>query len=219
LANDRRWLVRGLVGLGLAGLVLGGVSTWVWWQGRRLIRTVENVEPAQAILVLGAGVHPDGRPSDMLADRLEVAYQLYRDGRAPRLLLSGDHGRKDYDEVRVMRDYLVRKGVSPEVIFLDHAGFDTYDSFYRAKAIFQVESVIVVTQAFHLARAAWIGDRLGLKVQGVTADLHHWPSERAYAVREVAARLKAFGEVAVGQSPRFLGEPIPITGDGRVTHE
>jgi SanA protein len=219
LSNYRRWLVRGLVGLGLAVLVLGGISTWVWWQGRRLIRSAESVETAQAILVLGAGVLPDGRPSDMLADRLEVAYRLYQDGRAPRLLLSGDHGRKDYDEVRVMRDYLVRKGVSPEVIFLDHAGFDTYDSFYRAKAIFQVESVIVVTQGFHLARATWIGDRLGLKVQGVTADLHHWPSERAYEVREVAARLKAFGEVAVGQLPRFLGEPIPITGDGRVTQE
>jgi SanA protein len=179
--------------------------------------TPERVQPAQAILVLGAGVR-DGAPTPMLEDRLNVALELYRAGRAPKLLLSGDHGQVEYDEVNTMRRYLAEKGVPPEDLFMDHAGFDTYDSLYRAKEVFQTDSLIVVTQAFHLPRALWLGEQLGLQVQGVAADRHSWPElERAYRFREHLARLKAFGEVLVGQEPRFLGPAIPITGDGRAT--
>lgn len=155
----------------------------------------------------------------MLEDRLKVALQLYRAGKAPKLLLSGDHGQVDYDEVGVMRRYLEEQGVPSTDLFLDHAGFDTYDSLYRARAVFQADSLIVVTQAFHLPRALWLGESLGLHVQGVEADLRRWPElERVYRVREHLARLKAFGEVLVGRAPRFLGPAIPITGDGTVTH-
>lgn len=194
-------------------------SWWVWREGSSLITAPERVQPAQAILVLGAGV-VGGAPTPMLEDRLKVGLELYRAGKAPKLLLSGDHGQVEYDEVGVMRRYLEAEGVPPEDLFLDHAGFDTYDSLYRAQAVFQADSVIVVTQAFHLPRALWLGQSLGLQVQGVEADLRHWPElESAYRVREHLARLKAFGEVLVGRAPRFLGPAIPITGDGRVTHD
>lgn len=214
-----KWFKRALL-LGLALLLTAaGASWWVWQQGRRLITTPEAVGPAQAILVLGAGIK-NGAPSPMLEDRLLVALQLYQAGRAPKLLLSGDHGQVDYDEVGVMRAYLAERGVPAEALFLDHAGFDTYDSFYRAKAVFQADSLIVVTQEFHLPRALWLGERRGLKVQGVAADLRRWADlERAYRMREHLARLKAFGEVLLGRAPRFLGPAIPITGDGRVTHD
>lgn len=156
----------------------------------------------------------------MLEDRLTVALQLYRAGKAPKLLLSGDHGQVEYDEVGVMRRYLEERGVPPQDLFLDHAGFDTYDSLYRAREVFSTDSVIVVTQEFHLPRALWIGDRLGVQVQGVAADIRRWPElERVYRLREHLARLKAFGEVLVGRAPRFLGPVIPITGDGRMTHD
>lgn len=215
----RKWLVRGLLLLLALVVGLAGTSWWVLRQGSQLVRSPGSVQPAQAILVLGAGIR-DGAPTPMLEDRLTVALDLYRAGKAPKFLLSGDHGQVEYDEVGVMRRYLEDRGVPTEAIFMDHAGFDTYDSLYRSKAVFEADSLIVVTQAFHLPRALWIGQRLGVKVQGVEADLRHWPDlERAYQLREAVARLKAVGEVAIHRAPRFLGPAIPITGDGRLTHD
>lgn len=206
-----------LAALGAALVLL--INALVYFPGRSRITTAEAAQPAQVALVLGAGVSAGGHPTPMLRDRLETALTLYQAGKVQKLLLSGDHGRPDYDEVNAMRRYLEERGVPPEDLFLDHAGFDTYDSMYRAAAIFQVEDAIVVTQAFHLPRALWIAERLGLKVQGVPADRFRYGVERAYAARELAARVKAFGEVAVRRPPAFLGPAIPITGDGRATHD
>ncbi|MBP2018992.1 SanA protein [Symbiobacterium terraclitae] len=215
----RRWGVR-LVIVAVAGAVLLlAINALVYYQGRALIVAPGEARTAQAVLVLGAGVSPDGRVSPMLRDRLETALALYRAGKVEKFLLSGDHGRKDYDEVNAMRRYLEAQGVPPHHLFMDHAGFDTYDSLYRAAAIFQADDVIVVTQEFHLPRALWIATRLGLDAQGVAADRHRYRDERLYAVREFAARVKAFGEVAIRRRPAFLGDPIPITGDGRATHD
>jgi SanA protein len=215
----RKWAFRLFLAVLVAALGGLGTSWWVLRQGSQMVRSPESVQPAQAILVLGAGIR-NGAPTPMLEDRLTVALALYRAGKAPKLLLSGDHGQVEYDEVGVMRRFLEERGVPAEAIFLDHAGFDTYDSLYRSKAVFQAESLIVVTQAFHLPRALWIGKQLGVDVQGVEADLRHWPDlERAYRLREGVARLKAVGEVLIHRAPRFLGPAIPITGDGRATHE
>nr|PZN69401.1 MAG: hypothetical protein DIU55_13025 [Bacillota bacterium] len=205
--------------LAIGGLLVLAVNALVYFPGRRLITTAEAARPAQAALVLGAGVYADGRPTPMLRDRLETALALYRAGKVRKLLLSGDHSRPDYDEVNAMRRYLEERGVPPEDLFLDHAGFDTYDSLYRAAAVFQVEDVIVVTQGFHLPRALWVATRLGLRAQGVAADRFRYGVERAYAAREFAARVKAFGEVALRRRPVFLGPAIPISGDGRATHD
>lgn len=218
----RRWwrrCVRLGVAAALGAVLLLGINAVVYDQGRALIVEPAEARPAQVALVLGAGVYPDGRVSPMLGDRLETALALYQSGKVTKILLSGDHGRQDYDEVNAMRRYLEARGVPPQDLFMDHAGFDTYDSLYRAAAIFQVDDVIVVTQEFHLPRALWIARHLGLDAQGVAADLHRYRAERLYAVREVAARIKAFGEVAVRRQPTFLGPPIPISGDGRATHD
>ena len=209
-----------LGGAAVLGVVLLlAVNAVVYHQARALIAEPAEVRPAQVALVLGAGVYPDGSVSPMLRDRLETALALYESGKVSKFLLSGDHSRQDYDEVNAMRRYLEARGVPPEDLFMDHAGFDTYDSMYRAAAIFQVEDVIVVTQEFHLPRALWIATRLGLDAQGVAADLHRYRFEQRYELREFAARIKAFGEVAIRRRPAFLGPTIPIGGDGRATHD
>lgn len=211
-----KWLLS-LCIIGLAVLVM--INALVYYGGRRHIVAFEEAEPAQVVIVLGALVFPDGRVSDMLADRLETALALYQAGKAEKILVSGDHGQVDYDEVNTMRLYLEERGVPTEDIFMDHAGFDTYDSMYRARAVFEADDVIVVTQAFHLPRALWIAQRLGLQAQGVAADRHTYASEGYYELREAAARIKAFGEVLVRRKPVFLGPVIPIDGDGRQTHD
>ncbi|MBQ3185890.1 MAG: YdcF family protein, partial [Firmicutes bacterium] len=112
---------------------------------------ISRIEP-ECIMVLGASVHPDGTPSPMLEDRLEAGIELYNRGVAPKLLLTGDNGQIEYNEVEAMKNYAVNAGVPEEDIFLDHAGFSTYDSVYRASYVFGVESMVAVTQEYHLFR-------------------------------------------------------------------
>lgn len=215
----KRWLLRAVL-LGLAGmLAVLGINGLVYFRGTAGITAAAQSERAQAAIVLGALVFPDGRVSDMVADRLETAYELYHAGTVQKILITGDHGQADYDEVNTMRRYLEKKGVPSEDIFMDHAGFDTYDSMYRARDVFQVRQAVVVTQRFHLPRAVYIARSLGLQAQGVVADKHVYYRAWYYDVRELAARVKAFGEVTVGRKPVFLGPVIPITGDGRATHD
>ena len=209
-----------LIIVAVAGLALIlGINALVFYPGQARMVSAGEARPAEAALVLGALVFPDGSVSMMVQDRLETAYSLYTAGTVKKILITGDHGRVDYDEVNAMRRYLERKGVPPEDIFMDHAGFDTYDSMYRARDVFQAREVIVVTQRFHLPRALWIAGRLGLDAQGVVADRHRYYGEQYYEVREMAARLKAFGEVTIRRKPVYLGPVIPIYGDGRLTHD
>lgn len=215
----RRRMRQAILLLFCGALLLIGASGWVWLAGRSFIQTAETAPEAQTAIVLGALVYPDGRVSPMVADRLEATYQLYRLGKVRRVLITGDHGQVEYDEVNTMRRYLEAKGVPPAEIFMDHAGFDTYDSLYRARAVFQVQSALVVTQGFHLPRALYIARRLGLQAHGVAADRFIYQDASYYEVREAAARVKAFGEVLLRRKPHFLGPVIPITGDGRETHD
>lgn len=204
-----------LVAVGTVALVLA-VNGWVLVSGRSLIVPASAVEHAQAVMVLGALVSED-MPSAVLADRLDTALSLYHEGKADKLLLTGDHGRKDYDEVNVMRQFVLRKGARPEDVFMDHAGFTTYNSMVRARDVFQVRRMIVVTQAFHLPRALWMARRLGIEVQGVAADRRRYADHWANDLRECGARVKAFASVTFHAKPRFLGPVIPITGDGHAT--
>lgn len=132
--------------------------------------TFKNDEKADCILILGAGVK-DGKPKPMLRDRLLTGIELYKSGAAEKIIMSGDHGRADYDEVNVMRAFALEQGVSAEDIFLDHAGFSTYDSVYRAKNIFGAENIIIVSQKYHLYRALYIAKKLDVKAAGVSANL------------------------------------------------
>ncbi len=174
---------------------------------------------ADCILVLGAGITPDGRPSYMLRDRLDKGIELYEAGVAPKLLLSGDNGQERYDEVNAMKQYVLERGIPETDIFLDHAGFSTYESMYRAKAVFQVENAIVVTQKYHLYRSLYIAEQLGLETTGISALERRYVGQWGRDVRELLARNKDFVQTIFKPEPRFLGEVIPISGDGRLTHD
>jgi vancomycin permeability regulator SanA len=172
---------------------------------------------ADCIIVLGAQVMPEGYPSKMLKDRLDEGIRLYNAGAAPKILMSGDDGQVEYNEVGVMADYAENAGVSKEDLFLDHAGFSTYESMYRAQYIFGVKSAIVVTQKYHEYRALYIGQRLGIDVRGVSAVDKSYAMQGFRDVREVLARDKDFFQCILKTKPTYLGDKIDISGDGRQT--
>lgn len=174
------------------------------------------------ILVLGAKVKPSGDLSLVLQDRCEVGVAAYKMGAAPKLLLSGDHGTQGYDEVSAMQDYAEGHGVPSEDIFLDHAGFSTYDSVVRAKEVFGAEKVLIVTQPFHLSRAVYIARSIGLDAYGMGSDLRNYgPRSTVFnEVREIAARAKDSLYVnLLKPAPKYLGDPIDLGGSGIGTHE
>src|SRR4051812_24364191 len=206
-----------VISAGLVTVALALPNLIVWLGGRAPVTSdTSQVPHAQAALVLGAQVMPNGAPSSMLSDRIDAAFELYRAHKVDKLLLSGDHSRKTYDEVGTMKRILLAKGIPPQDIFEDHAGFDTWDSAQRARRIFDVSSAVVVTQKFHMARALWDARRAGLKVSGYAADRRDYGRVmRRLEVREAAARVKTLGDTVTGADPQFLGPVIPITGDGR----
>lgn len=174
-----------------------------------------SVRHAQAAVVLGALVQPDGTPSAMLRDRLRRAVQLWRAGRVDRILVSGDHLRVGYDEPDAMRRALQRAGVPARAIFTDHAGVDTRATMVRARRVFVVRDAVVVTQGFHMARALYLARAAGLHAQGLRSDLAPYGAQGVRSdVREVLARVKSVAAQATGR-PVLLGPPHPIAGDGR----
>ena len=174
---------------------------------------------ADCILVLGALVWKNGSLSLMLEDRVLEGIALYKDGVSDRILMSGDHGRKDYDEVNHMKEYAVEKGVPADDIFMDHAGFSTYESMYRAKEIFEAKKIIIVTQGYHLYRAVYEARALGLDAYGVASDPREYPNMAYNQAREILARIKGFAQVIIHPKPTYLGDVIPISGSGSLTDD
>ena len=174
---------------------------------------------ADCILVLGASVRPGGIPSDMLRDRLDTGIELYKLGASDRFLMSGDHAEVYYDEVNAMKNYAKDAGVDSSVIFMDHAGLSTYESMYRAKEIFGVEKVVIVTQEYHLSRAVYDAKALGIDAYGVASDQHVYQNMLWNHTREFMARNKDFFYCIVKPEPTVLGEKIPITGNGDMTND
>lgn len=174
-------------------------------------------EDIDAIIVLGCGVHGD-TPTTLLADRLDAAISLYKEsGVAPKLLMSGDHGRDDYNEVAVMRQYAIDRGVPSEDIFMDHAGFSTYETMYRAREIFGVKKAVIVTQEYHLYRALYDARAMGIECCGVEATGHVFAAQLKWDARELLARSKDFFFSIFKPEPTYLGDTIDITGNGEVT--
>ena len=171
------------------------------------------------ILVLGCGVWEDGTPSHMLEDRLKRSLELYNQGVSGKILMSGDHGREEYDEVNVMKSFAVDHGVPSEHVFMDHAGFSTYESVYRAKEIFQAKKIIIVTQEYHLYRAIYIAQALGLDAYGVASDYRGYAGQTLRDIREILARIKDFGTCLIKPEPTYLGDAIPIWGNGDITND
>ena len=174
---------------------------------------------ADCILILGAGVWDDGRPSHMLEDRLLLGIELYNNGASDRLLMSGDHGRKEYDEVNVMKQFAIERNIASEHIFMDHAGFSTYESLYRTRDIFEAHKIIIVTQKYHLYRALYIAEKLGLEAHGVASDPRQYAGQKNRELREILARVKDFFNVIVEPEPTYLGEAIPLSGNGDLTND
>ena len=212
----RRLIVIALFAVIAPVALVAGANAIVLLGGTGDAKSLRGVPHAQAALVLGAQVKPDGQPSPMLADRIAAAAALYRAHKVDKLLISGDHGQWRYDEVGTMRSALLRDGVRPQDLFTDHAGFDTWDSAQRARRVFGVRSVIVVTQDFHMARALYAARRAGLEASGFSADRRRYGAVLArLRLREAFARVKVVADALTGAGPRFLGPRIPIAGDGR----
>ncbi|WP_042316690.1 SanA/YdcF family protein [Desulfofarcimen acetoxidans] len=197
------------------------IDNYVKNNGSRYITNENDVPKSDAILILGAYVYPNGIVSTMLNDRLTVGFELYQRGKAAKLIVSGDHGKFSYDEVNAMKKFLIDKGARNEDVFMDHAGFSTYESLYRARDIFQAKNIIIVTQQYHLLRAVFIARELGLKAYGVAADRQDYGIVmEKYKLREIAARDKDFFNAKIIKpKPTFLGEAIPVKGDGRLTND
>ena len=178
-----------------------------------------KLEDIDCILVLGCFVKDDGRPSDMLFDRLTRGVELYDLGAAPKLLMSGDHGREEYDEVAAMKQFAIDKGIPSEDVFMDHAGFSTYESIYHAKEIFQADKILIVTQEYHLYRALYIANQLGVEAYGVSSDYHTYVGQFMRDFREMLARVKDCATCIFKPEPTYLGDVIPIFGDGNLTND
>jgi SanA protein len=206
-----------LTGVALAGLGLVGSNLYlVWRAGPYIAGSPASAPKARAAIVLGAAVYPGGRPSPVLADRLDVGIGLYREGKVQKLLLSGDRGSGPYNEVDPMRAYVLAQGVPPNDVFVDPGGFDTLDTMYRARELFMIREALVVTQGFHLARAVYTARALGLEATGVASDLRTYRDAGRYAAREWLARANALVELHLLHSrPRLPDEKLDITGDGR----
>lgn len=181
---------------------------------------VDNLKnyDADCIMVLGCGIEDEETPSPMLKDRLDVGIELYKQGAAPKILLTGDNGTEQHNEIHVMLKYTKEAGVPEKDIFCDHAGFSTYESMYRAGSIFNAERVIVVTQTYHQYRALYIGDKLGLEVMGVASDQQTYFGQRFRESREILARIKDFFKSILRSKPTYGGEVIPISGSGISSH-
>lgn len=201
-------------------LVFAAVDIYVITYASKYIISPEQAKNMNCIVVLGAKVKEDGSPSYMLESRLNEAINLYNSGASDTMLMSGDHGQKDYDEVNAMMNYVLEHSdISEERIFLDHAGFSTYESAYRAKQIFKVEKAVYVTQKYHLYRAVYNARKCGTEAYGVASDNYSWPNMTYYKIRESLAIFKDFGKCVFKIKPTYLGETISVFGTAEATHD
>ncbi len=212
----RYWYWGGTAVLGTAGLLLGLVLTIPLQTAQYIYSDLESIPRAQVAMVPGAAVFQNGDLSAVLKERADRAVALYASGKVSKILVTGDNSDLSHNEVNPVGKYLVTSGVPKSDIFLDHAGFDTYSSMYRARDVFGVSSVIVVSQHFHLARAVLIARKLGLKAYGEQAG----GSTYFYnTLREIPATVKALSDLTFERMPKYLGQQYPITGDGTATWE
>lgn len=205
----------------IIGLIVLGINFYVKLSTKNQIienGDYSNLKDIDCIIILGAGIWGDS-PSPMLQDRLLQGIDLYKSNVSSKIIMSGDHGREEYDEVNVMKKYAIDNGVPSEDIFMDHAGFSSYESIYRAKEIFGAKKVVIVTQKYHLYRALHIANSLGLEAYGVGADPRQYVGAMYRKIREILARNKDFVKCLFKPAPTYLGESIPVSGSGDVTND
>lgn len=205
----------------LIGIMMLSINFYVVNKTKSKIVTekqAKELENVDCILVLGAGIWGD-KPSPMLEDRLLQGITLYNNQTSSKIIMSGDHGKEEYDEVNVMKDFAIEKSVKSEDIFMDHAGFSTYDSVYRAKEIFKAQKIIIVTQKYHLHRALYVAEKLGIEAYGVASDPREYRGQVVRELREVLARDKDFFKCIIKPEPTYLGDTIPVSGNGDATND
>ena len=178
----------------------------------------KKLTDVDCIIILGAGIW-DNKPSPMLEDRLLEGIKLYKNNVSDKIIMSGDHGREEYDEVNTMKNYAIENGVLSEDVFMDHAGFSTYESIYRAKEIFKAKKIVIVTQKYHLYRALYIANKIGIEAYGVGADPRKYLGATYREIREIMARDKDFIKCIFKLKPTYLGETIPVSGNGDITND
>ncbi len=206
----------------IGSIAVFSVNAYVKSVGEEKIITSEQastLKDVDCIIVLGCFVETDGTPCDMLRDRLTRGIELYKNGAAPKIIMSGDHGTVEYDEVNAMKQYAIDNGVPSSDIFMDHAGFSTYESIYRAKEVFAADKIIIVTQEYHLTRALYIAEKLGVEAYGVASDYNTYSGQTSRDLREVLARNKDFATSIFKPEPTYLGEVIPVSGNGDATND
>ena len=210
-------LILGLLGgiyIGIANAVmLNSVSSLIY----REDEITGPEEDCDCIIVLGCGIWEDNTPTPFMRDRLETSINLYKQGYAPKLLMSGDHGKEGYNEVGVMRQYAIDHGVPSEDIFMDHAGFSTYETMVRASGIFGIRKAIVVTQEFHIARSVYDCRAFGIECRGVIATNSGYKVFAKNYIRETLARGKDIIWCLIKPAPTYGGEKIDIHGSGEQT--
>ncbi len=219
--RKKTWLIVLLCVIVLGSAAVLGVNGYVKSVGGRYMvspAAAAGIEDVDCIIVLGCQVRDDGMPSPMLRDRLRRAAELYDLGAAPKLLMSGDHSREEYDEVGAMKRFAVEAGVPSADVFMDHAGFSTYETMYRAKEMFGAQKVLVVTQKYHLYRSVYIARQLGMEAYGVAAEGDNYAGQSMRDAREVLARCKDFAVALWQPEVDGVGEVIPVSGDGDVTN-
>lgn len=221
----RRWIRRILFASALSLAVLLGFVALVNWQilrttSEQMFTAVEDVPSQPVAIVLGARVYRDGTPSHALEDRLATARDLLEAGKVERILVSGDHGLHTYDEVHSMRQWLLDEGIEDRLIYMDHAGFRTLDSMFRAVEVFGIRRAVVCTQRFHLPRALYLARAAGMDAVGMEADRRVLMGVAYNHSREQLARVRAWLDIHVLQTrPKYLGPAIPIDGPAVATHD
>jgi len=217
----KKMLKYGIIVIVVLIVLIFGINFYVRLSTKKqIIKESEysKLSDIDCIIILGAGIWGD-KPSPMLEDRLLEGINLYRNNISDKIIVSGDHGRKEHDEVNIMKNYLIEKGIPSENIFMDHAGFSTYESIYRAKEIFQAKRMVIVTQKYHLYRALYIAKKLGIESYGVGSDPRQYVGATNREIREIFARDKDFIKCIFKPKPTYLGDTIPVSGNGDVTND
>ena len=217
----KKLLKYGIIAIILITIIVLGINLYVRISTNKQIikeKDYTALSDVDCIIILGAGIWKD-KPSPMLEDRLLEGIKLYQNSVSDKIIMSGDHGRREYDEVNIMKNYAIEKGIPSENIFMDHAGFSTYESIYRAKDIFEAKKVVIVTQEYHLYRALYIANQLGLEAYGVRADPRQYVGATYRELREILARDKDFIKCIFKPEPTYLGDTIPVSGNGDITND
>ena len=217
----KKVLIYGIIIIAILMIIVLGINLYVKASTNKQIlgeNDYTKLSDIDCIIILGAGVWGD-KPSPILEDRLLEGIKLYQNSVSDKIIMSGDHGRREYDEVNIMKNYAIERGVKSEDIFMDHAGFSTYESIYRAKAIFKAKRIVIVTQKYHLYRALYIAKQLDLEAYGVGADPRQYVGTTYRELREILARDKDFIKCIFKPKPTYLGETIPVSGNGDITND